>query len=52
MDAAQVKQEIEAQLAGTEVFPSGEGCSFAVTVVGDVFAGLTPVKSSSWYMVV
>jgi len=44
MDAAQVKQEIEAQLAGTEVFPSGEGCSFSVTVVGDVFAGLTPVK--------
>ena len=44
MDAAQVKQEIEAQLDGAEVFPSGEGCSFAVTVVGDVFAGLTPVK--------
>ncbi|HCH25527.1 MAG TPA: cell division protein BolA [Oceanospirillaceae bacterium] len=44
MEAAQVKQEIEAQLEGSEVLPSGEGCNFAVTVVGDVFAGLTPVK--------
>jgi len=29
---------------GTEVIPSGEGCSFQVTVIGDLFAGLTPVK--------
>ncbi|MDP6968008.1 MAG: BolA/IbaG family iron-sulfur metabolism protein [Gammaproteobacteria bacterium] len=44
MDVAQVKQEIETQLDGTLVYPSGEGCNFAVTVVGDIFAGLTPVK--------
>lgn len=44
MDAAQVKQEIEAQLPGAEVYPSGEGCNFAVTVVGDMFTGLSPVK--------
>ena len=44
MDVAQVKQEIETQLDGTLVYPSGEGCNFAVTVVGDIFTGLTPVK--------
>ena len=44
MDVAQVKQEIETQLDGTLVYPSGEGCNFAVTVVGEIFAGLTPVK--------
>ena len=44
MDGAQVKQEIESQLAGTQVLPSGEGCNFAVTVIGEIFLGLTPVK--------
>jgi len=44
VDAAQVKDIIEQQLKGTEVMPSGEGCSFQVTVVGELFAGLTPVK--------
>ena len=44
MDVVQVKQEIETQLDGTLVYPSGEGCNFTVTVVGDIFTGLTPVK--------
>lgn len=44
MDAAQVKQIIERQLTGTQVIPSGEGCSFQVTVIGDLFVGLSPVK--------
>ena len=44
MDAEQVKQIIEQQLVGTQVIPSGEGCSFQVTVIGDLFAGLSPVK--------
>ena len=44
MDAEQVKQIIEQQLAGTQVIPSGEGCSFQVTVIGDLFTGLSPVK--------
>jgi|TARA_B110000977_G_scaffold164206_1_gene210573 acid stress-induced BolA-like protein IbaG/YrbA len=44
LDAQQVKQIIEQQLAGTQVIPSGEGCSFEVTVVGDLFGGLSPVK--------
>jgi|TARA_B110001469_G_scaffold19458_1_gene20068 acid stress-induced BolA-like protein IbaG/YrbA len=44
VDAAQVKQIIERQLTGTQVIPSGEGCSFQVTVIGDLFVGLSPVK--------
>ena len=44
MDAAHVKQIIERQLTGTQVIPSGEGCSFQVTVIGDLFVGLSPVK--------
>ena len=44
VDATQVKHIIEQQLNGNEVIPSGEGCSFQVTVISDLFAGLTPVK--------
>lgn len=44
MQAAEVKQIIENQLEGCEVLTAGEGCDFQITVVGDVFAGLTPVK--------
>jgi len=44
VDAAQVKQIIEQQIEGSEVIPSGEGCSFQVTVIGEAFAGLSPVK--------
>lgn len=44
MDAGQVKQIIEQTLDGTQVIPSGEGCSFQVTVIGELFAGLSPVK--------
>ena len=44
MDAEQVKQIIEQQLVGTQVIPSGEGCSFQVTVIGDLVIGLSPVK--------
>ena len=44
MDAQEVKTIIEQQLPGTQVIPMGEGCSFQVTVVGDLFAGLSPVK--------
>lgn len=44
MQAEEVKQLIESQLDGTTVYPSGQDCDFSVTVVGDCFAGLTPVK--------
>lgn len=44
MQTVEVKQLIEQQLEGCEVITVGEGCSFEVTVVGDMFSGLSPVK--------
>lgn len=44
MQAAEVKGLVEQQLDGCEVITAGEGCDFQVTVVGDVFTGLSPVK--------
>lgn len=44
MQAEEVKQMVESQLQGCEVITAGEGCDFQVTVIGDLFAGLTPVK--------
>ncbi len=44
MQAQEVKEIIESQLEGCTVYPAGEGCDFQITVVGEVFAGLSPVK--------
>lgn len=44
MHAEEVKQIIESQLAGSEVITAGEGCDFQVIVIGEMFAGLMPVK--------
>jgi acid stress-induced BolA-like protein IbaG/YrbA len=44
MQALDVKELVEQQLDGCEVITAGEGCDFQVTVVGDIFQGLTPVK--------
>lgn len=44
MQAAEVKQIIESKLEGCTAFTSGEGCDFQVTVVGEQFEGLRPVK--------
>lgn len=44
MQADEVKQILEQQLDGCTAYTTGEGCDFQVIVVGDVFAGLTPVK--------
>ena len=44
MQADEVKKILEQQLVGCTAHTTGEGCDFQVTVVGDVFAGLTPVK--------
>ena len=44
MQADEVKQLVEQQLEGCTVITEGEGCDFRVTVVGEVFSGLTPVK--------
>jgi acid stress-induced BolA-like protein IbaG/YrbA len=44
MQAEEVKQILEQQLEGCTAYTEGEGCDFRVTVVGDVFTGLSPVK--------
>ncbi|WP_261844125.1 BolA family protein [Aliamphritea ceti] len=44
MQIEQVKQLLESKLEGCVVYPEGEGCNFQVTVVGEVFEGLRPVK--------
>ena len=44
MQPEQVKQILLGKLADCEVEVSGDGRHFAIMVVGDVFAGLSPVK--------
>lgn len=44
MHAEEVKQLIETQLDGCTVMTAGEGCDFQITVVGDMFEGISPVK--------
>ena len=44
MDPEQVKQLIQAGLPDCEVHVSGDGSHFDATVIGEVFAGLSPVK--------
>ncbi|WP_409523262.1 BolA family protein [Nitrincola sp. MINF-07-Sa-05] len=44
MQAQEVKQIIESQLEGCQVITAGEGCDFQITVIGELFAGLSPVK--------
>lgn len=44
MQIEEVKQILESRLDGCDVYPEGEGCNFQVTVVGDLFEGLRPVK--------
>lgn len=44
MDPQEVKNLIEAGLPGCQVTVTGDGSHFDVTVIGEVFADLTPVK--------
>lgn len=44
MDPEQVKQLIEQGLPDCEVHVTGDGSHFEATVIGEVFAGQTPVK--------
>jgi acid stress-induced BolA-like protein IbaG/YrbA len=44
MDPEQVKQLIEQGLPECEVHVSGDGSHFEATVIGEVFAGQSPVK--------
>jgi len=44
MDAAQLKQMVEASIADAQVFVEGGGDRFNITVIAEQFAGLSPVK--------
>ncbi len=44
MQADEVKQLVESQLEGCSVYTAGEGCDFQITVVGEMFTGMSPVK--------
>jgi acid stress-induced BolA-like protein IbaG/YrbA len=44
MQPEQVKQLLLGKLADCEVEVSGDGRHFAIVVIGDIFAGLSPVK--------
>ena len=44
MQAEEIKQLLEAALAGCDIEVSTEGSHCSVTVVGDIFEGLRPVK--------
>lgn len=44
MQAEEVKRIVESQIVGSQVVTAGEGCNFEITVISEVFAGLSPVK--------
>lgn len=44
VDAVQVKALVEGHLQGCEAIVDGEGNKYDITVIGEVFAGLRPVK--------
>jgi acid stress-induced BolA-like protein IbaG/YrbA len=44
MQAVEVKNLLEAQLADVQVEVEGEGCNFQLNLVGDALAALSPVK--------
>jgi acid stress-induced BolA-like protein IbaG/YrbA len=44
MDIAEVRELIQAGIPNCELTVSGEGCSFSCVVIGEAFAGMSPVK--------
>jgi acid stress-induced BolA-like protein IbaG/YrbA len=44
MQPSEVKARLESRIEGCEFHIQGEGCNFQVVAVGDIFAGLSPVK--------
>lgn len=44
MDAAQVRALLESHLEGCEIRVQGEGSHYDIIAVGQVFAGLRPVR--------
>jgi acid stress-induced BolA-like protein IbaG/YrbA len=44
MQPEELKQLLQSRLTGCDVEVNGDGRHFAIRVIGDIFAGLTPVK--------
>lgn len=44
MQPEELKQLLQSRLAGCDIEVNGDGRHFAIRVIGDIFAGLTPVK--------
>ncbi|MFC0266966.1 BolA family protein [Kushneria aurantia] len=44
MQPEDVKRLLEDRISECEFHIQGEGCNFQVTAIGDIFAGMTPVK--------
>ncbi len=44
MQPDEIKQLLQNRLSGCEVEVNGDGRHFAIRVIGEVFAGLSPVK--------
>jgi acid stress-induced BolA-like protein IbaG/YrbA len=44
MQVDQVKALLERELQGCDIAVSGDGRHFELTIVGDIFSGLRPVK--------
>lgn len=44
MQPDEVKQLLQTRLAGCEIDVNGDGRHFAIRVIGEIFAGLSPVK--------
>jgi len=44
MQPDEVKQLLQSRLTGCEVEVNGDGRHFAIRVIGEIFAGLSPVK--------
>ena len=44
MQPEELKQFLQSRLAGCDIEVNGDGRHFAIRVIGDIFAGLTPVK--------
>ena len=51
MDAATVQKLLDKQLQGCEFQVQGEGANYDITVIGDLFEGLRPVKKGNIHAV-
>jgi acid stress-induced BolA-like protein IbaG/YrbA len=44
MQPDELKQLLQSRLTGCDIEVNGDGRHFAIRVIGEIFAGLTPVK--------